>query len=103
MLTQARDAPVGEDLMSTTTETLDVLIIGGGQAGLAMGYQLRETGLTYLIVERNARLGESWRQRFDSLALFTPRNYSALPGMPVPGDPDDYPTKDEIADYLEAY
>jgi putative flavoprotein involved in K+ transport len=68
-----------------------------------MGYQLRESGLRYLIVERNERLGESWRARFDSLVLFTPRAYSALPGLPVPGDPDGYPTKDEIADYLEAY
>jgi putative flavoprotein involved in K+ transport len=93
----------GEDILSTTTETLDVLIIGGGQAGLAISYQLREVGLHYLIVERNSRLGESWRQRFDSLELFTPRNYSALPGLPLAGDPDGYPTKDEIADYLEAY
>jgi putative flavoprotein involved in K+ transport len=89
--------------MSTLTETLDILIIGGGQAGLAMGYQLRDTGLRYTIVERNEQLGESWRARFDSLVLFTPRAYSALPGLPVPGDPDGYPTKDEIAAYLESY
>jgi putative flavoprotein involved in K+ transport len=91
--------------MSTTTatESLDVLIIGGGQAGLAMGYQLRQTGLRYLIVDQHARTGDSWRERFDSLVLFTPRAYSALPGLPVPGDPDGYPTKDEIADYLEVY
>jgi putative flavoprotein involved in K+ transport len=94
--------------MSTTTTTtaardLDVLVIGGGQAGLAMGYHLQQTRLRYRIVERNERLGESWRTRFDSLTLFTPRAYSALPGMPVSGDPDGYPTKDEIADYLEVY
>jgi putative flavoprotein involved in K+ transport len=91
--------------MSTTTahSDLDVLVIGGGQAGLAMGYHLQQTRLRYRIVERNERLGESWRTRFDSLTLFTPRAYSALPGMPVPGDPDGYPTRDEIADYLETY
>jgi putative flavoprotein involved in K+ transport len=91
--------------MSTTTatESLDVLIIGGGQAGLAMGYQLQEAGLRYLIVDQHTRTGDSWRERFDSLVLFTPRAYSALPGLPVPGDPDGYPTKDEIAGYLESY
>jgi putative flavoprotein involved in K+ transport len=82
---------------------LDVLIIGGGQAGLAMGYHLKQAGHRFQIVERNPRLGDSWRNRYDSLVLFTPRTYSALPGLPVPGDPDGYPTKDEIADYLERY
>ena len=82
---------------------LDVLVIGGGQAGLATGYHLRATGLRYEIVEDHARVGDSWRQRYDSLTLFTPRAYSALPGLPIPGDPDGYPTKDEIADYLESY
>ena len=83
--------------------TLDVLVIGGGQAGLAMGYHLKRAGHRFQIVERNPRLGDSWRNRYDSLVLFTPRNYSALPGLPVPGDPNDYPTKDEMADYLERY
>jgi putative flavoprotein involved in K+ transport len=78
-------------------------VIGAGQAGLALGRQLRQRGLQFRLVERNARVGESWRQRFDSLTLFTPRAYSALPGMPMPGDPDGYPSKDEMADYLEAY
>jgi putative flavoprotein involved in K+ transport len=87
----------------TNNDALDVLVIGAGQAGLAMGYQLRQTGLRYQIVDRHDRVGESWRRRFDSLTLFTPRAYSALPGLPVPGDPDGYPTKDEIADYLESY
>ena len=83
------------------TNVLDVLVIGAGQAGLALGYQLKQTGQEFLLVDKHDRLGESWRQRFDSLTLFTPRSYSALPGLPVPGDPDGYPTKDEIADYLE--
>jgi putative flavoprotein involved in K+ transport len=89
--------------MNTPKSPLDVLVIGAGQAGLALGYHLRQTGQTFLIVDRFHRTGESWRQRFDSLTLFTPRAYSALPGLPVPGDPDGFPTKDEIADYLETY
>src|SRR5215217_6496593 len=82
---------------------LDILVIGAGQAGLAMGYHLQQAGHRFQIVDRNPRIGDSWRNRYDSLVLFTPRAYSALPGLPVPGDPQGYPTKDEIADYLEAY
>jgi putative flavoprotein involved in K+ transport len=82
---------------------LEVLVIGGGQAGLAMGYHLKRAGHRFQIVERSPRLGDSWRDRYDSLVLFTPRAYSALPGLPLPGDPDGYPGKDEIADYLERY
>lgn len=82
---------------------LDVLVIGAGQAGLALGHQLSQTGLRFQLVDRFDRVGESWRRRFDSLTLFTPRAYSSLPGLPVPGDPEGYPTKDEIADYLESY
>jgi putative flavoprotein involved in K+ transport len=82
---------------------LDVLVIGGGQAGLAMGYHLKRAGLRFQIVERNPHVGDSWRKRYDSLVLFTPRAYSALPGLPLQGDSDGYPGKDEIADYLERY
>ena len=89
--------------MAPRHPVLDVLVIGAGQAGLALGRELQRTGRRFLIVDRHARVGESWSRRFDSLTLFTPRAYSALPGMPVPGDPDGYPTKDEIAGYLEAY
>ncbi len=78
------------------TQSVDVLVIGGGQAGLAMGNHLQQTGLRFQIVERHPRLCESWRHRYDSLTLFTPRAYSALPGLPVPGDGDGYPTKDEL-------
>lgn len=86
------------------TREVDVLVVGAGQAGLAMGYHLKHAmDGRFAIVERAARVGESWRQRYDSLALFTPRAYSALPGLAVPGDPQGYPTKDEIADYLEQY
>jgi cation diffusion facilitator CzcD-associated flavoprotein CzcO len=89
--------------MATFAHTLDVLIVGAGQAGLALGYHLRTTPLRFQLVDRYGRVGDSWRRRYDSLVLFTPRAYSGLPGLPVPGDPDSYPTKDEIADYLERY
>lgn len=83
--------------------TLDVLVVGTGQAGLALGYHLKQRGLEFLLVDGHARIGDSWRKRFASLELFTPRSYSALPGLPVPGDPEGYPTKDEIADYFAQY
>jgi len=82
--------------------TLDVLIIGAGQAGLALGYHLQKTGLTFQLVERHGHVGESWRQRYESLVLFTPRRYSALPGLALAGAQDGYPGKDELADYQTA-
>jgi putative flavoprotein involved in K+ transport len=89
--------------MTENAPELDVLIIGGGQAGLAMGSHLKDTPFRYRIAERHARVGDSWRNRYASLVLFTPRAYSALPGLAVPGDPEGFPTKDEMADYLESY
>ena len=89
--------------MATHNRRLDMLIIGAGQAGLALGYHLKATPLRFQLVEGHQRIGDSWRKRYDSLVLFTPRAYSALPGLVVPGDPEGYPTKDEIADYLESY
>jgi putative flavoprotein involved in K+ transport len=89
--------------MSDPTEQIDVLVIGAGQAGLSLGYYLRSTKLRFALVDRHLRVGDSWRERYDSLTLFTPRAYSALPGFDVSGDPRGYPSKDEIADYLEAY
>ncbi len=85
------------------TTIIDVLIIGAGQAGLALGYHLQKTPLSFQLVEGNERIGDSWRKRYDSLVLFTPRAYSALPGLPLPGDPAGYAGKDEAADYLETY
>jgi putative flavoprotein involved in K+ transport len=82
---------------------LDTVVVGGGQAGLALGYHLKQAGRRFVIVEAADRLGDSWRRRWDSLTLFTPRRYDALPGLPFPGDPDGYPGKDEVADYLEGY
>lgn len=90
-------------MAALNASSLDVLVIGAGQAGLATGYHLARTGLRYALLDSHARVGDSWRRRFDSLMLFTPRSYSALPGWAVPGEPDGYPSKDEIADYLEAY
>ncbi|MBS4201071.1 NAD(P)-binding domain-containing protein [Bacillus sp. FJAT-49732] len=81
----------------------DVIVIGGGQAGLAMGYYLRKTSLSFLILDNNELVGDAWRKRYDSLVLFTPRSYSSLPGLEVEGDPSGYPTKNEIANYLEQY
>ena len=89
--------------MATQSRTLDILVIGAGQAGLAMGYHLKTTAFTFHIVDCHTRIGDSWRKRYDSLVLFTPRAYSALPGLAVPGDPEGYTTKDEMADYLETY
>lgn len=81
----------------------DVIIIGGGQAGLAAGYYLKKEQLKFLILDEQDRTGDSWRNRYDSLVLFTPRRFSALPGLPLSGDPNGYPTKDEVADYLQNY
>jgi putative flavoprotein involved in K+ transport len=81
----------------------EVIVIGGGQAGLAMGYHLAERGIGFVILDAAEHVGDSWRTRWDSLRLFTPTRYSGLPGMPFPGDPDRYPGKDEVADYLVAY
>jgi putative flavoprotein involved in K+ transport len=79
------------------------VIIGGSQSGLAVGYHLMKRGLPFVILDANDRIGEAWRNRWDSLRLFTPGRYSGLPGMPFPGSPSAYPTKDETAEYLEAY
>ena len=89
--------------MAPLTHTVDVLVVGAGQAGLALGYHLGKTSLRFQLVDRHARIGDSWRRRYDSLVLFTPRAYSGLPGLAVPGDPNGYPSKNEIADYLEHY
>ena len=80
-----------------------VLVVGAGQAGLAAGYHLRRAGIPFVIVDSNDRVGDSWRRRYASLTLFTPRQFSALPGAAIPGNRELYPTRGEFADYLEAY
>src|SRR5262245_23324084 len=84
-------------------ERVGVIVIGGGQAGLSVGYHLKKLGLEFIILDANARVGDSWRQRWDSLRLFTPNRFNGLDGMPFPGPRYAYPTKDEMADYLESY
>jgi putative flavoprotein involved in K+ transport len=86
-----------------TRERIETLVLGGGQAGLAVGYHLTQHDLPFVILDANERIGDSWRKRWDSLRLFTPARYNALPGMPFPGPPDSFSTKDQVADYLEAY
>src|SRR5438477_9193357 len=83
--------------------SLDVLVIGGGQAGLAMGYHLAQRGLAFQIVDAGAEIGHVWRSRWDSLRLFTSGRYDNLPGLPFPAAPDTYPGKDAVADYLQTY
>lgn len=89
--------------MSTRPRTFDVIVIGGGQAGLSVGYHLKQRGVRFLILDGSARVGDAWRSRWDSLRLFTPARFCALDGLPFPAHPDTFPTKDEMADYLESY
>jgi len=84
-------------------DTVDVIVVGAGQAGLAIGWYLARLGLRFQVLEASAELGRSWRSRWDSLTLFTPAQYDALPGMPFPAPADTYPTKEPVADYLRAY
>jgi putative flavoprotein involved in K+ transport len=84
-------------------EYVETLVIGGGQAGLATGYQLSRRDLPHKIVDANKRVGDAWRNRWDSLRLFTPNRLNRLPGMPFPGYHWGFPSKNEMADYLESY
>jgi len=82
---------------------LDVVVVGGSQAGLAMAWHLAQQGRRFVVLEAAPELGPVWRSRWDSLKLFTPAQYDALPGMAFPAPVDTYPTKDPVADYLQAY
>jgi putative flavoprotein involved in K+ transport len=84
-------------------ERVDVAVIGGGQAGLVMGYFLGRQGRSFVILEAGASIGEAWRTRWNSLVLFTSRRFSGLAGRPFPGDPEGYATRDEVLAYLEQY
>jgi putative flavoprotein involved in K+ transport len=81
----------------------DVAVIGAGQAGLAIGHTLAEQRKRFVILEAEYSVGSAWRDRWDSLVLFTPRRYDGLPGLAFPGDPDGHPTRDQVAAYLERY
>jgi putative flavoprotein involved in K+ transport len=85
------------------TEHTQVVVVGGGQAGLAAGYYLSRAEISFLILDASPRTGDSWRRRWDSLELFTAARYSSLPGLAFPGDPEHFPGKEEVADYLEDY
>jgi putative flavoprotein involved in K+ transport len=82
---------------------LDVVVVGDSQAGLAMAWHLQRQGLDFVVLEAGPEVGHIWRSRWDSLKLFTPAQYDALPGMAFPAPADTYPTKDPVADYLQAY
>jgi putative flavoprotein involved in K+ transport len=81
----------------------DVVVVGAGQAGLAMGHYLARQGRRFMIFDRADSVAVAWRERWESLTLFTPRRYNGLPGLPFPGDPDGYPDRDEVICYLEHY
>lgn len=85
------------------TDSYDTIVIGGGQAGLSVGYHLAKRNTRFVILDENERVGDAWRMRWDSLRLFTPARFNGLPGLPFDAPKWSFPTKDEMADYLEAY
>ena len=85
------------------TERINTVVIGGGQAGLSVGYHLQRRGVPFVILDASERVGDVWRKRWDSLRVFTPARYSSLDGMPFPAPPSSFPTKDAMGDYLEVY
>jgi putative flavoprotein involved in K+ transport len=84
-------------------EQFETVIIGGGQAGLAVGYHLAKQQRSFVILDANDRIGDAWRERWDSLRVFTPAKYNGLPGMRFPAPSLSFPTKDEVADYYADY
>src|SRR5262245_54122859 len=84
-------------------ESFDVIVIGGGQAGLSVGLYLAQTRARFVILDANERPGDAWRKRWDSLRLFTPAKFDGLDGMPFPAPGNYFPTRDEMASYLDAY
>lgn len=100
---------IGKEILNERRQTSarsryhDTIVIGGGQAGLATGYYLKQEGRDFVILDANERIGDAWRNRWDSLRLFTPARFNGLPGMPFPAETYYFPTKDEMADYLESY
>ncbi|EMA51255.1 flavin-containing monooxygenase [Halococcus salifodinae] len=89
--------------MGDPFQHLDTIVIGGGQSGLAVGYYLNQHDREFVVFDASDRIGDAWRHRWDSLQLFTQAQYSSLPGLPFPAPDNHFPTKDEVADYLETY
>jgi putative flavoprotein involved in K+ transport len=85
------------------TKRFETIVVGGGQAGLTVGYHLAKRGKSFLILDANLRVGDAWRNRWDSLRLFTPARYAGLLGFPFPARGDSFLTKDDVANYLEQY
>ncbi|MGB8621636.1 MAG: NAD(P)-binding domain-containing protein [Paracoccaceae bacterium] len=96
-------APSRKELAETAVEHHDVIVIGAGQAGLSVSYHLKHNGIDHVILDGASRIGDVWRNRWDSLRLFTPAKFDGLDGLRFPGDKDSFPTKDQMADYLESY
>jgi putative flavoprotein involved in K+ transport len=90
-------------MSASDSQFLDAVVIGGGQAGLSVGYHLARRSASFVILEARERVGDQWRERWDSLRLFTPARFDSLDGMPFPSRAFHFPTKDEMGDYLEAY
>ncbi len=84
-------------------ERFHTIVIGGGQAGLSVGYYLGRQGRPFVILDASSRVGDAWRRRWDSLRLFTPAMFDGLVGLKFPGPPFSFPTKDQMAEYLEGY
>ncbi|PZF83417.1 flavin-containing monooxygenase [Jiangella anatolica] len=82
---------------------IETIVVGGGQAGLSAGYHLKRRGRPVLILDERQRTGDNWRRHWDTLRLYSPARYDGLPGMPFPGPGGAFPTKDQVADYLETY
>ena len=97
------DASADRIAREQPASSFEVVVIGAGQAGLEMGYFLARQSGRFVILDRADSLAAAWRDRWDSLTLFTPRRYNSLPGLPFPGDPDGYPSRDEVIAYLEQY
>src|SRR5690625_4935265 len=81
----------------------DTIVIGAGQAGLSIAYFLKQSEQNFILIDKGSEVGESWKARYDSLTFFTPRLYDSLPGMPLEGEEQGFPTKDEIVTYLKKY
>ncbi|UVK41569.1 NAD(P)/FAD-dependent oxidoreductase [Mesorhizobium sp. AR10] len=97
-------APSGDETRPALREEhVDVVVIGAGQNGLSVGYHLARKGVKFVVLEARERVGDIWRSRWDSLRLFTPARFDGLVGLPFPADRYSFPSKDDMADYLEAY